>query len=290
MANVGRTVPNTLGKTPITFAMIEFADPADCNSRKTTWQGYNFQDVTPMYASRSTVPTLDDGEAANGRQMLQQLGSVNADWYMVSGHHGAIYHADVLAFPDDPSTPLNWADQQPFCGFFNESYHGSYWESASSQNPTPTKGDTTNAIYIRTTPAAPQSAATFDQTNPLLDSTHTPPKGIILSACNTLIYKAARTTWANTYSSAVIIGTVAKIVSGTWVTNAIAAAKMTDENFWRDPQSILDQSGMPEQLATQLAQNFPSSSRIGVVYKQTLYFKGKSGMNTQSINDNIKAD
>jgi hypothetical protein len=69
----------------------------------------------------------------------------------------------------------------------------------------------------------------------------------------------------------VIIGPTSWIVSGTWVSTAIASAQMTNESFWRDPQSILDQSGMPDQLEKQLTANFPSSSEISVMYKGRLY-------------------
>ena len=286
MANVGRTVPNTLGKTPITFAMIELADPQDCNDRKGTWLNYGFKDVTPTFGSQSTVPTLDGSSAAGGRQMLTALASVNADWYMVSGHHGVMFASDYGLFTTDGQPPKadrsnldtqKIMDQEQYCGFFNESYHSGRWEHASQDNPTPsslTSSQQANEIYIRTTPAASNDRAPFSQTNPLLDSTHTPPKGIIISACNTLIYRVARTTWSNAFPNAVIIGSVSRIVSGTWITNAIAAAQMTNESFWRDPQSILDQPGMCEQLTKQLQDNFPKTSVIGVIYKQKLYFAG----------------
>lgn len=292
MANVGRTVSNTVAKAPITFAMIEFAEPQDCTSRKSTWLNYGFKDVTPKFAAQSAVPTLDGSQATAGRQMIDSLKTVDADWYMLSGHQGAIYGRDYELFTTD-GQPLRGdgsnsidsirvVNEEQNCGFFNESYHKAYWESVQRSSPTPnaTKFPTqiANAIYVRTSPAAPAAVASFSQMNPLLDASHSGVKGIILSACNTLIYKSVRVAWNAAYPNAVIFGTVGRIATGTWVTNAIASCALTDESFWRNPQAVLDQSGNCEKLATQLMQGFPSSSQIGLQYKGTLYYcpHGKS--------------
>src|SRR5580698_6238955 len=108
MAEVGRSVPNTIGKAPITFAMIELADSADCNARKSMWLNYGFKDVTPMFAGQSTVPSLNDSMVAQGRQMLQAMASVNADWYMISGHHGALYESDYNKFRGEEDNRVDW--------------------------------------------------------------------------------------------------------------------------------------------------------------------------------------
>jgi len=289
MAEVARSTPNTVGKAPITFAMIETADSADCNARKSQWLAYGFKDITPTFGGQSSVPSLNDSMVTQGRQMLQAMKSVNADWYMISGHHGIIYTADYtnyLAANGDLDFTAA-ANGAPNAGFFNEGYHQGRWKWASRTDPdaqnyqTPPAGlaqNEANEIYIRTTDAASDSEAKMDQDNPVFDSASgTPaPKGIIISACRTLFYLSARKTWSSYFPNAVIIGTNDRIVSGTWVSNAIAAAAMTNESFWRDPQSILDQAGMCEQLEQQLSANFPSSSEIAVVYKGTLYRRGKS--------------
>jgi hypothetical protein len=275
MAGVGRSVGNTIAKAPITFAMIELAEVPDCNSRKSTWVGYGFKDVTPEFGAQSTVPSLNGGKVTQGRKMLQEMASVNADWFMLSGHHGAIYGADYALLGGDTKVIVNGEE---FCGFFNESYHNGRWEHASRDSPD-NKADA-NEIYLRTTTAAPSSIASHKQDNPMVDraagASGPTPKGIILSACNTLIYKSARTFWNANFPNAVIIGPVSRIVSGTWVTNAIASAKMTNESFWRDPQSILDQAGMCDELEKQLTAGFPSTSKIGFLYKGTLFMSGKS--------------
>jgi hypothetical protein len=291
MADVGRTVPNTIGKAPITFAMIELAEVADCNSRKSTWLGYGFKDVTPEFGSQSTVPCLDNSMAAQGRQMLQEMASIDADWFMISGHHGSLYTSDAFAFMSGNNVDnAAWKNGQKYCGFFNESYHQGRWDWGSQSDPNSTNNPPpsnvnldslrANEIYVRTTDAAPASIAPQKQDNPFFDrgsgGSSPSPKGIIISACNTLAYKAARTTWNSYFPNAVVIGPVAKIGYGTWVTSAIASAQMTNESFWRDPQSILDQSGNCEKLQKQLAAGFPSSSKIGVLYKGTLYITGKS--------------
>jgi hypothetical protein len=291
MAEIGRSVDNTIAKAPITFAMVEVADSADCNSRKSHWQNYGFKDVTPDFGSQSTVPSLNGSKVAAGRAMLRKMASIDADWFMLSGHHGAVYASDYAFLSGGSSTPdfdaiINGED---FCGFFNESYHEGRWEHSSRSDPDatgnpPKKGNMSdlisNEIYLRTTAVAPSSIANHTQDNPMVDraaaASAPTPKGIILSACNTLIYKSARTFWNANFPNAVIFGPVSRIVSGTWVTNAIASAAMTDESFWRDPQSILDQAGMCEKLEKQITAGFPSSSKIALMYKGTLFIPGKS--------------
>jgi hypothetical protein len=272
--------------------MIELAETPDCNARKSQWLRYGFKDVTPMFAGQSTVPCLDDSMTSQGRQMLQAMAGVSADWFMVSGHHGALYWSDYNSYTTDgrpcaeDRSNLNenaLYNNEEYCGFFNESYHASYFDNASRDHHNPGDGlpgqmstQIANSIYLRTTDAAPDSIASHNQDNPLFDATEwaPKPKGIILSACNCLAYRSARKTWNAYFPNAVIIGPANRIAYGTWVTNAIAAAKMTDESFWRDPQSILDQPGMCQQLVKQLAANFPTESEIGVLYKGKLYLAG----------------
>jgi len=287
MAEVGRNTTNTVAKAPITFAMIELADSADCNTRKSQWLSYGFKDVTPMFGKQSSVPSLNGGMVAKGRDMLTQMKDVSADWYMVSGHHGAIYGTDYGLFTTNGAPDgTRVVNEEQYCGFFNEAYHESYWEHATRTDHDPAKlpGVPANAIYVRTTDAAPESIAAFDQDNPLFDATSwaPAPKGIILSACNTLVYRSARRAWCTYFPNAVIIGPGARIASGTWVANAIAGAAMTNEAFWRDPQSILDQPGMCAELEKQLAQNFPRKKGIALIYKSTLYLADGRSMPADS--------
>lgn len=289
MANeMGRNVPNTIGQAPITFAMIELADPADCNSRKSQWRAYGFKDVTPTFGAQSTVPTIDGSMTANGRAMMQQMAGVSADWFMISGHHGALYHSDYDSYTTDGQpcnedhTNLDWDalyNGEQYCGFFNESYHETYWSYAKRDHHDPSGNATgataaavANAVYLRTTDAAPSSIAPPEQDNAVFDTTAwaPEPKGIIVSACNTLSYKAARKAWSGYFPNAVIIGTTCCINLGTQVTNAIAAAAMTNQQFWRDPQSVLDQDGMCVQLMKQLNTSY-STITIGLLYKKKFY-------------------
>jgi hypothetical protein len=211
---------------------------------------------------------------------------------MLSGHHGAIYSTDYDRFNDASGNVdvRSLVNGEEFCGFFNESYHKLYWEHATRTDPDAKElGDSLqknnspylakfnrfrdNAIYVRTADAAPGAIMTQSQDNPFFDTTAwaPAPKGVILSACNSLSYLSVRKAWSGYFPNAVIIGPTARIVSGTWVSSALAAASMTNESFWRDPQSILDQPGMCEKLEKQLTANFPSSSAIGLIYKGTLY-------------------
>jgi hypothetical protein len=305
VAEVGRKVPNTIAKAPITFAMIELADSADCNARKRMWLSYGFKDVTPLFAGQSTVPSLNDSMVPQGRKMLQAMADVAADWYMVSGHHGALYSSDYNLYTTDnqllhdhPSSvdPIRTANEEGYCGFFNEAYHEGRWKCATRSDPesgvmwakgTPVDIDRlhANEIYLRTTDEAPNSIAKHTQTNPLLDRTSraAAPKGIILSACNALIYKSARTTWSRYFPNAVIIGPFSRIASGTWVSNAVASAAMTNESFWRDPQKILNQSGMCEQLSRQLQLGFGRKARIALVYKGNVYVMGEGAPVANSV-------
>jgi hypothetical protein len=277
MAEVGRNVPNTIAKAPITFAMIELADSADCNARKSQWLSYGFKDVTPKFSGRSTVPSLNGSMVAPGRDMLKEMASVAADWYMISGHHGALYESDYDRFntADGAMDVRRITNEEEYCGFFNEAYHESYWEHAARDHhdAVDLPGTPANSIYLRTTDAAPAAIASHDQGNPVFDSTSwaPAPKGIIISACNTLAYRSARKTWSGYFPNAVIIGPISRIVTGTWVSSAVASAQATNESFWRDPQSVLDQAGMCEQLEKQLTAGFPRTGRIGLIYKTTLY-------------------
>jgi len=273
MAEVGRGVRNTIAKPPITFAMIELADSADCNARKSQWLGYGFKDVTPKFASRSTVPSLNGSMVPQGRDMLHDMVMTDADWYMVSGHQGALYSSDYAIYTTDGvlDVPRLYNDEE-YCGFFNEAYHEGRWDHASRADPN--SHANANEIYLRATvDEAPAPIANHKQDNPLFDLTAwaPEPKGIILSACNTLAYTKTRIAWSGYFPNAVIFGTMARIVSGTWVTNAIASASMTNEQFWRDPKSVLDKPGACEELEKQLTAGFPKSSKIGFIYKKTIY-------------------
>jgi len=310
MFKIARRLPNTIAKPEITFAIIELADSADANSRRGVWQSYGFKDVTPKFASQGSVPSLNGANVASGRDMLSLMKSINADWYLISGHHGALYHSDYFRHLDDQGNTdeLELINQQEYCGFFNEAYHEGRWEHSTRADPDATHlskpdpdSDKHHAqeIYLRTTPAAPADIAYHPQVNPLFDADPDAQaarpgrcKGIILSACNTTIYLAARKTWAAAFPNAAIIGNFTRIVSGTWTTNAIAGAAMTDENFWRDPQSVLDQEGNCEKLVLQMMRNFPgrdSHYGISLAYKGNFYFAirdqttGKVTIKTQPV-------
>jgi hypothetical protein len=298
VAEVARTAPNTIAKPEITFAMIELADSADCNSRRSGWRNYGFKDITPMFSRKSSVPSMNGANISSGREMLQKTAAVNADWYMVSGHHGLLYGSDYDRYkkPDGKPDLVATFDNQEYCGFFNEAYHEGRWDHSTRDDPDdastapkkpPEKPDQDRAkhhadeIYLRTTGNAPDDIAKHVQVNPLIDGDGAVIfprmgrcKGIILSACNTLIYRATRIMWSTLFPNAVIIGNFARIASGTRTTNAIAGADMTDENFWRNPSAILDQDGMCEKLAIQMMKGFlggDGATGISLIYKNTFY-------------------
>src|SRR5271167_2139353 len=108
--------------------MVELADSADCNMRKRTWLSYGFKDVTPIFGSKSSVPSINGAVVPQGCEMLKKLAKTAADWYMLSGHHGALYGRDYGLFTTDGQPPNRdmsnvdpnrVANEEQYCGFFN---------------------------------------------------------------------------------------------------------------------------------------------------------------------------
>jgi len=289
----------------ITFAMIELADPKDCNDRKKGWKRLKFQDITPELAKRRKVPSLNGKTVESvGEDLIQNVKGVNAHWYLLSGHHGRLYAADIDRF----TNPYDYYSKQDFAGFFNNDYHHGRWEKVwrdparlelaadSLADPDWRKRNRKvgahfdHELYLSTTAHAPSihTGDQFFQTNPLIDS-HLQSRrknrclGLILSACNTLSFTAVRKYWQANYPDSIIFGTFRTIGHGYQVTNAIARSRMTDRKFWRSPSEVLTGDDACEELAMQIARKFPRSRRdfgIGFIWKGNLWVsrfaKGKT--------------
>ncbi len=140
--NARRGGPNTHAKPGITFAMLELANPADCNRRRGQWKRYKFKDVTPILAKRSRVPSLNGSQVATGRKVIAKLEDVVADWYMLSGHHGRLFAEDTEIYnrPNGTWDSDAYYDKLEYAGFFNNDYHHGPW-IASRAIPTSEKAN-----------------------------------------------------------------------------------------------------------------------------------------------------
>jgi hypothetical protein len=320
--NIRRSFINTFFKKGVTFAMIELADPRDCNNRKRLWKKYGFKDVSPLWANRRKVPSLNGKMVEkDGVQFLSEMEAINADWYVLSGHHGRLYTVDLFTYIGNLRDYFNKLE---YAGFFNNNYHHSRWfgrwggwnKDSATGKPTklpaadyydyvsdpkksirclidggllkPWKAKVTElntSLYLRTTdPAAKKKLAPFDhpwgQENPLCfkrmeNSRKRKCKGIILSACNTLVFKQARIFWNSYYPDAIIFGTFTTINSGIQVIKAIKRSRLTNKKFWVNPRAVLgNDRRKARELALDVAKKFPKSRRhygLGFMYNGEIY-------------------
>lgn len=293
-ARARRRHVNVIRKRPVTFAMIELADPKDCNDRKRLWRRLKFKDVTPEVAHLAKVPSLNNSSALSpGKRLIEGMRWINADWYLLSGHHGRLYASDADAY----TNYYDYAARLDHAGFFNNEYHHGRWSLITREPGMQEKLKAGMAdpewrkkyrkyvlhiereLYLSTTPEAPKVLADFPQTNPLLEPAMQPARavrcrGIIISACNTLAFVSTRKFWSRYYPDAAFIGSLKTIGHGYWITNAVAGAKMTDAGFWTDPTSVLKSNSDCIELVRQMSMKYPSSRRdfgIGLMYKGNVF-------------------
>lgn len=292
--HVRRRHINVVRKSPVTFAMIELSDPTDCNDRKRLWRRMGFKDITPGLAKKTKVPSLNGEKAVSiGKDLIKDMKSVNAHWYLLSGHHGRLYAKDIEGFANNH----NYYNNTDYAGFFNNDYHHGRWSFAwrdaarldeierklvdpvERHKHKKLVAHFDNELYLNTTSKAPKPIARFKQDNPLLDDAIKAKRsnkclGIIISACNTLAFKEVRKFWQGYYPNSVFFGTFRTIGYGYQVTNAIARSSMTNTKFWRDPSSVLASQADCVRLAKQISMKFPRSRRdlgIGMMFKGKVY-------------------
>lgn len=149
----------------LTFAMIELSDPTDVNDRRRTWLGraYRYRDVTPVFNSWSKIPSLNGKIAVSAQTLksLDEMRKIDADWYMLSGHHGRLY-ADDMFLPcfSDSKDHIN---RQDHTGFFNNEYHHGRWEQAYRKRPSSGEKDLAN--WNEASDWDPHSDATYRRVN-----------------------------------------------------------------------------------------------------------------------------
>jgi hypothetical protein len=311
----------------ITFAMIELSEDKDVNDRRSAWLGraYRYRDVTPVFNAWSKIPSLNGSVAVSAEAIrsLEEMKKIDADWYMLSGHHGRLYTEDMIL--ECYSSPIDHANRQDHTGFFNDDYHHGRWEQVTRKRPA--AGASDPASWNEATPWDPRSDATYRRPNSALKKFEDVPytskmrrkmiehqdrerylsctgkpspvlapfatdnpvlepsmqatrasrcKGVILSACNTLIYRATRLTWQAYFPKAVFIGTGGRIAHGWQLTNAIYKSSMCNKAFWEDPASVLTDKSKVEELARSLAAGF-SNYTVAVMYDRTLVLGKRTG-------------
>jgi len=129
-AALGARPIGTLNQATLTYAFMEFLLNQDSNAMKALWFQHGFTDESPIWGSRSTVPTFK-----NQRSVIEQwpdfqwqMQEVDADWYYLSGHHGRRLSADARGI--DEVTHVN---TQKDVGFFNAHYHHGTWEGHAAK-------------------------------------------------------------------------------------------------------------------------------------------------------------
>lgn len=293
----GKQVKNRINRPPvITFAMFELGNPSDCNARRRAWvhRRYSYRDITPVVNKRNKVPSFysrgfrNNKGLALGKRVLSELKKTNADWYLLSGHHGRLYSSDW-----DQSKPLTeYYNKLKYAGFFNNDYHHGRWVEATQTSPKwnpDTNPDYSRSerkkmkehlkyeLYLGNTEKPPSTIAPFDMTNPFLEPSMKAKrqgkcKGFIISACNTLIYPSVRKTWHDYYPDSVFIGTFRRIGRGGWVTNAIYKSKYSNKAFWEDPATALSSERKCIDFTYELARHFKVKHfGLGIMYKSKVY-------------------
>ena len=184
--------------------------------RGVEWLKQGWQDISPLWGDKATVPTFKDKKAVIERwpEFQEEMLSVMADWYYVSGHHGCRFANDV-----GESDFFEFTQTYEHAGFFNEPYHVGPWEHADSNNPD--AGRSSLDVYMSTSFTDwenPYSPGPED--NPLHYNSQENCKGILLVGCRALGYLCSRQAWGAYFPNAVIIGPVTSRIAGT---SALAA-------------------------------------------------------------------
>ena len=279
--DVRRGLSNKCCKTEITFAKIELTNPHAWDALKSFWKKPCFKDISPLGARRLL---LNGGIVSKqGNQYLQEMKKINADWYLLVGHHAGMY-------ADDPNLYGSWKEyfnKHDRAGFFNHNYHHGRWDIADHAHPNrgenKRKNDFKLGLFLRTTSISP---APFSQDNPLLEdamksSRKTKCKGIILAGCNSLIMKKERIIWNEYYPDSLIFGAVKRLPGSFALIKAIKMAPLIRNlKFWENPRPLLGQPGKLEELTKLVASNFPhmrGEAGLGILFKGQLFVSVYSG-------------
>src|SRR5437867_1175963 len=91
---------NTVNSTNLTIAFMEFLQESDSNMMKALWRSYGWEDISPIWSNRATVPTFKQDPAiiAQWSEFQSAMTDCEADWYYLSGHHGRQFMRDTERF------------------------------------------------------------------------------------------------------------------------------------------------------------------------------------------------
>lgn len=265
-AALGTAPTGTLNNDSLTIAFMEFLMDGDSNMMKSWWLKQGWQDISPLWGDKATVPTFKDKKAVIERwpEFQEEMLSVMADWYYVSGHHGCRFANDV-----GESDFFEFTQSYEHAGFFNEPYHVGPWEHADSSNPD--AGRSSLDVYMATSLTEwenPYSAGPED--NPLHYNSQENCKGILLVGCRALGYLCSRQGWGAYFPNAVIIGPVTR------ESNSIAKLMKIPQKFGRgfylDPKSV-----DPIDLCKMLNPVLGVFDRLAVMSDNTLYVPVSGG-------------
>jgi hypothetical protein len=260
--NSGSGTNNTLDEDPITFAFMEFLSNSDSTTMKGIWKKWKFQDVSPFWADKPTVPTFNDKKyIPQWPDYRKAMVDVRAHWYYISGHHGRRYASDSDAY-DNFHDHFHGVDD---AGFFNEPYHQGPWDHASYDEPDAKASD--NDIYM-TSSKKSVFKVLGENSNPLyISGPQGQCLGLLLVGCRSLTYTADRKRYTQQFPNAVVIGEISR------ESNAILKIKKIADKygaaFFRDPKSV-----DPAELARLLNKSdgpAPAFDQMGVLSDGTLY-------------------
>jgi hypothetical protein len=252
---------------PITFLIIEMGSTADSNAFRNKWLSWGWEDVTPIYGKRKSVKAWPN--AKGWTEFKDACRSVEADWIFISGHHGRQYASDWRPPGDHRDDAVNFRsfNRQAEAGFFNNTYHHGQWDHASLAKPDEHKLE--GSIYLSTTASGKNTPETD---NPFYGAPHPATKGVILSACNTLIYKHTRLALRKYFPNAIMIGTWSKTkVGGTAFSNPVL--KGTDKQFFVSPPTDPAQIAHFTESIAKL--HFAKSMGIGLQHGDKIWGTGE---------------
>lgn len=259
-AATGTAPTGTLNNDSLTIAFMEFLMDGDSNMMKSWWLKQGWQDISPLWGDKATVPTFKDKKAVIERwpEFQEEMLSVMADWYYVSGHHGCRFANDV-----GESDFFEFTQTYEHAGFFNEPYHVGPWEHADSNNPD--AGRSSLDVYMSTSFTDwenPYSPGPED--NPLHYNSQENCKGILLVGCRALGYLCSRQAWGAYFPNAVIIGPVTRESNS--ITKLMKIPQKFGRSFFLDPKSV-----DPVALCKMLNPVLGVFDRMAVMSDNTLY-------------------
>lgn len=256
-----------------TYAIMEFLDTADSNKIKSVWNKYKAKDISPLWGTKSTVPTFKKDKAVIDKwyDFQQQMQHVDPDWIYLSGHHGREYESDSQG-----QTVQQHADGQKEIGFFNHVYHDNTWHKGTAAEPDPLE------VYMTTSsdPHDPDNLMPWD--NPFYTRVREDVKGVMLVGCNTLIYMHDRIQYNYYFPNAVVIGLMSR--EGSSLNKMIKAFDRHGRAFFDDP-TIVD----PPDLVKLMNNYAGANDWVAVQYGNELFRPvGKKDVKTQVATDPIE--